>query len=241
MTTSRLARLCFDANEPSRLAEFWASALGWELTEEVAVRATDGTRFGLVCRPVAEPKAAKNPIHLDLVAESPEHQRGIVDRMIGLGAAAVDVGQGPDAEHVVLADPEGNELCVVLRGEFLADTGFVGAVVFEPANPVTGYFWGRAIGWPVVYDHDGDVAIRAPDGAGPFITFGPPAAGPRNPSRLHLELAADDLPSEVDRLAALGARRIEGDVVLADPDGNQFRVLGPGTAATTSASNGSST
>ena len=120
--------------------------------------------------------------------------------------------------------------------EFLADTDFIGAVVFEPAHPATGHFWGRAIGWPVVYDQDGDVAIRAPDGRGPFITFGPPGVAKSGKNRLHLDLAPhanDDQATEVDRLIALGASRIDigqGDVpwvVLADPDGNEFCVLSP--------------
>ena len=238
--TTRLANLCFDANNPVRLARFWASALGWEIYDEthdeVGVLPSDGTRFILVFLPVPEPKTTKNPIHLDLVSESAEHQREIVDRLIELGAERVDVGQGSDADYVVLADPEGNEFCVVLRGEFLADTGFMGAVVFEPAHPATGHFWGEAIGWPVVYDQDGDVAIRAPDGRGPFITFGPPGVAKSGKNRLHLDLAPqadDDHAAEVDRLIALGARRIDigqGDVpwvVLADPDGNEFCVLTP--------------
>jgi predicted enzyme related to lactoylglutathione lyase len=234
--TTRLVDLCFDANDPARLARFWASALGWkvsdETNDEIAVLPTDRTPFDLVFLPVPEAKTTKNPIHLDLVSESVEHQRQIVDRSLELGARHVDIGQGLDADHVVLADPEGNEFCVVLRGQFLADTDFIGAVVFEPANPATGHFWGRAIGWPVVYDEDGDVAIRAPDGRGPFITFGPPAATTGGKSRLHLDLlpADDDQATEVDRVIALGASRIDirGDVpwvVLADPDGNEFRVL----------------
>jgi catechol 2,3-dioxygenase-like lactoylglutathione lyase family enzyme len=235
--TTRLASLCFDANDPARLAGFWASALGWEISDdaedEIRLLPTDGTRFDLVFLPVPEPKTAKNPIHLDLVSESVEHQREIVGRSIELGARHVDIGQGSDADHVVLADPEGNELCIVVRGEFLADTDFIGAVVFEPANPATGHFWGKAIGWPVVYDQDGDVAIRAPDGRGPFITFGPSAATMGGRNRLHLHLAPDaddDRATEVDRLIALGASRIDvrGDVpwvVFADPDGNEFRLL----------------
>jgi predicted enzyme related to lactoylglutathione lyase len=240
--TRRLVNLCFDANDPVRLARFWASALGWEIDDEthdeIGVLPTDGTRFILVFRPVPGPKTAKNPIHLDLVSESVEHQRAVVERLIELGAAHVDVGQGADADadHVVLADPEGNEFCIVLRGDFLADTDFIGAVVFEPANPATGHLWGKAIGWPVVYDQDGDVAIRAPDGRGPFITFGPPGVAKRGKNRLHLDLAPsadDDRASEVDRLISLGARRIDigqGDVastVLADPDGNEFCLLSP--------------
>ena len=213
--------------------------MGWEIYDEthdeIGVLPTDGTRFILVFLPVPEPKTTKNPIHLDLVSESVEHQREIVDRLIALGASRIDIGQG-DVPWVVLADPEGNEFCVVLRGEFLADTDFIGAVVFEPANPATGYFWGEAIGWPVVYDQDGDVAIRAPDGRGPFITFGPPGVARSGKNRLHLGLAPhadDDQATEVDRLIALGARRIDigqGDVpwvMLADPNGNEFCVFSP--------------
>lgn len=238
--TTRLVHLCSDANEPVRLARFWAGALGWEIgdetQDEVVVRPTDGTPFILIFLPVAEPKTAKNPIHLDLVSESVEHQGEVVDRLIELGAHHVDIGQPPDADHVVLGDPEGNEFCIVLRGEFLADTGFLGAVVFEPAHPRTGYFWGDATGWPVVYDEDGDVALRAPDGQGPFLTFGPPGVAKRAKNRLHLDVAphpSDDQGAEVDRLISLGARRVDigqGDVpwvVLADPNGNEFCVLTP--------------
>jgi predicted enzyme related to lactoylglutathione lyase len=238
--TTRLTNLCFDANDPDRLARFWASALAWDLDDEtddeIHVLPTDGTRFILDFFPVPEPKTAKNPIHLDLVSESVQHQREVVDRLLALGAQHVDIGQEPDADHVVLADPEGNEFCVVLRGEFLADTGFLGAVVFEPAHPATGHFWGHASGWPIVYDQDGDVAIRAPDGHGPFLTFGPPGTAKSGKNRLHFDVApyaGDDQATEVDRLLALGARRVDigqGDVawvVLADPDGNEFCVLPP--------------
>jgi hypothetical protein len=237
---TRLSNLCFDASDPVLLARFWARALGWEIYDEthdeIGVLPTDGTRFILVFLPVSEPKIAKNPIHLDLVSESVDHQQEIVDRLIALGARHVDIGQGSDADQVVLADPEGNEFCIVVRGEFLADTDFIGAVVFEPAHPTTGYFWGEAIGWPVVYDQDGDVAIRAPDGRGPFITFGPPGTAKSGKNRLHFDLALDtdgDQATEVDRLIALGASRIDigqGDVpwvVLADPDGNELCVLRP--------------
>jgi predicted enzyme related to lactoylglutathione lyase len=237
---TRLANLCFDANDPARLARFWASALDWEASDHtddvIEVLPTDDTRLTLDFALVPEPKTSKNPIHLDLVSESIEHQREIVDRYLQLGARHVDIGQGSDADHVVLGDPEGNEFCIVVRGEFLADTDFIGAVVFEPANPATGHFWGEAIGWPVVYDQDGDVAIRAPDGRGPFITFGPPEVAKSGKNRLHLDLAPhadEDQATEVDRLIALGASRIDigqGDVpwvVLADPDGNEFCVLSP--------------
>ena len=229
MANCRLAALGFDANDPAGLARFWASVLHWDIGGAGEVVPTDDTRFLLRFTATSEPKCAKNVIHLDLVSESVGHQETTVDRLRTLGAEPVDIGQPADADHVVLADPEGNEFCVVLRSEFLADARFLGAVVFEPANPATGYFWGKAIGWPVVYDRDGDVAIRAPDGSGPFIAFGPPRAVAPGSSRLRLALAPrdGDVVTEVDRLVALGARRIDRDfpgVVLADPDGNEFSV-----------------
>ncbi len=137
-----------------------------------------------------------------------------------------------------MADPEGNEFCVVVRGEFLATTGLLGAIVFEPASyPAVGRFWSEATGWPVVYDQDGDVAIRDPSGTGPFLTFGPPATEAKSAkNRLHLDIApplGSDRDAEVERLTALGAHRIDigqGDVpwvVMVDPDGNEFCVLTP--------------
>lgn len=88
--------------------------------------------------------------------------------------------------------------------------------------------------WPLVWDQDGEAAIRAPDGAGPFITWGPSAAAATVRSRLHLDIApvgSDDRKTEVDRLVALGATRTDGDergigsVRMTDPEGNQFCVL----------------
>ena len=241
MLSTRLVSLCFDASDPSLLAQFWAAALGCDIAEQtddvITLAATDGTPFLLdFCR-VPEPKTGKNRLHLDLVAESPEDQSAMVDRLVALGARPVDIGQPSDADHVVLADPEGNELCVVLRGEFLATTGLLGAVVFEPAAPVVGRFWSEATGWPIVYDQDGDTAIRAPDGRGPYVTFGPPTgAAKTGKNRLHLDVAppaGGDQAAEVERLVALGARRVDigqGNVpwvVLADPEGNELCVLTP--------------
>ena len=239
--SSRLVGLCLDANEPLRLARFWAAALLWEISdetdEEIGLVPTDGTPFLFSFRPVGEPKAGKSRLHLDLVSESPDHQSEMVDRLVALGAQHVDIGQSSDDDHVVLADPEGNEFCGVLRGDFLATTGLLGAIVFEPADPVVGRFWSEAAGWPMVYEQDGDTAIRAPDGRGPFVTFGPPT-GPvkTGKNRLHFDIAppADgDQAAEVERLIELGARRIDiGQgavpwVVMADPEGNELCVLTP--------------
>ena len=113
----QLIALCFDANDPLRLARFWAEALRWEVADDtgdvIDLVPTDGTRFWIGFVPVAEPKAAKNPIHLDLTTASLADQTESAARMVALGGRHIDIGQGPDDEHVVLADPEGNEFCIV--------------------------------------------------------------------------------------------------------------------------------
>jgi hypothetical protein len=111
--TSRLVALCLDANDPLRLARFWAEALHWETDDEtrdeIGLVPTDDTRFRIRFLPVPEKKVGKNPIHLDLTTTSVDDQKDTVARLVGLGARHIDVGQGPDESHVVLADPEGNE------------------------------------------------------------------------------------------------------------------------------------
>jgi catechol 2,3-dioxygenase-like lactoylglutathione lyase family enzyme len=239
--STRVTTLCFDANDPLLVARFWAAALGWEVDDEtdqeIGLVPTDGTRLRLLFLPVPEPKGGKNRLHLDLVSETPDHRSEMVDRLIAHGASRIDIGQG-EVAWTVMADPEGNEFCVVLRGEFLATTGLIGAIVFEPADyPAVGRFWSEATGWPVVYDQDGDIAIRDQSGRGPFITFGPPVREAKtSKNRLHLDVAPPldgDQEAEVERLTAFGARRIDigqGDVswvVMADPEGNEFCVLTP--------------
>jgi predicted enzyme related to lactoylglutathione lyase len=239
--TSQLVALCIDANDPLRLARFWAAALGWEIDEttddEIELAPTDGTRFRVVFEPVAEQKVGQNRIHLDLTSTSIDDQQETVARLVGLGGRHIDIGQGPDDGHVVLADPEGNELCIIEPGNnFLAGTGRLGAINCDGTRRV-GYFWSAVLGWPLVWDQDEETAIRAPDGAGPLITWsGPPLTPKFGKNRFHLDIAppADvDQHAEVDRLVALGATRIDigqGDVswvVMADPDDNEFCVLTP--------------
>ena len=131
---------------------------------------------GSCSQPVPEPKAGKNRIHLDLTTTSIDDQKETVARLVELGARHIDVGQGPDDAHVVLADPEGNEFCIIEPdNSFLAGCGRLGSITCD-GTPEVGYFWSEALGWPLVWDQDEETAIRAPDGTGPFITWGPPLA-----------------------------------------------------------------
>ncbi len=236
--TATLVALCFDANDPVTLARFWAGVLGWEMSEDAgsgpALLPRDDTGFRLRFLPTEQPKTGPNQMHLDLTSSSPEDQHTTVARSLALGARHIDVGQRPEEGHVVLADPEGNEFCVIEPGNsFLADCGFVGALACDGSQEV-GYFWSEALGWPLVWDQDQETAIRSPFG-GPKVTWGGPPVAPRaGRNRLHFDLAPAvgvDREAEVDRLVALGATRLEssqgpaGRTAMADPDGNEFCLL----------------
>src|SRR4051794_20358551 len=107
--TVRLVALCFDANDPAGLARFWSGVLGWEPTADpragVTLLPRDDTGFRIRFVPTQEPKSGQNHMHFDLTSTSLEEQQQIVARALGLGARHVDVGQGPEVGHVVLADP----------------------------------------------------------------------------------------------------------------------------------------
>jgi predicted enzyme related to lactoylglutathione lyase len=136
----------------------------------------------------------------------------------------------------VLADPEGNEFCVIEPGnKYLAGCGFLAEVTCDGSREV-GYFWSEALGWPLVWDQGLQTAIRSPRG-GPKISWDGERLMPKTgKERLHFDLAPDghdDQQREVDRLVSLGATRAgtgQGEVswvVMADPDGNKFCVLDP--------------
>jgi hypothetical protein len=236
--TSLPVALCFDANDPLRLVRFWADALRREIyhePDEIGLVPTDDTRFRILFLPVPQKKVGKNRIHLDLTTTSIDDQAETVASLIELGARHVDIGQRPGEGHVVLADPEGNEFCVIEPdNSLLADCGRLGSITCDGSREV-GCFWSDALGWPLVWDQDEETAIRAPDGTGPFITWGPPVLPKTAKNRLHLDIVPDhgDQRAEVDRLVSLGATRIDigqGDVdrvFMADPDGNEFCVLRP--------------
>ncbi len=155
--TSQLIALCIDANDPIGLARFWSGVLGWELVgdrEVVSLLPSDDTGFQIHFLPTPELKKAQNQMHFDLTSTSLDDQRETVARSLRFGARHLDIGQRPEEGHVVLADPEGNEFCVIgPDNDFLAECGFIGALACEGSQDV-GYFWSEALGWPLVWDQD---------------------------------------------------------------------------------------
>ena len=106
-------QVVIDCADPVALARWWSDALGWRYwvqdTDEVEIRPTEDRLPGLIFGTVPEVKTIKNRLHLDF---RPDDRDAEVDRLLGLGASRVDVGQS-DVPWVVLADPEGNEFCVL--------------------------------------------------------------------------------------------------------------------------------
>lgn len=230
---AQLVGLAFGANDPARLARFWAGVLDRRTTEDFSLLAPDGPGFEIRFVPTDAPKVGPNQIHFDLTSTSLDDQQQTVSRALDLGGRHLDIGQRPEEGHVVLADPEGNEFCVIEPDNaFLAGTAVIGALSSDGSREV-GHFWSRALEWPLVWDQDEETAIQSPIG-GMKITWGGPPLNPRNGrNRLRLELApadGDDHDAEVARLVELGATRIgpgtdRGSVELADPDGNELSVL----------------
>jgi predicted enzyme related to lactoylglutathione lyase len=233
---TRWCDVVVDAVDPAALARFWSALLERPITgesaDEVDVALADGME--LVFGTVPEPKSVKDRVHLDLASSSPEDQAAIVARAVDLGAKTVDIGQG-DVPWVVLADPEGNEFCVLEQRDEYAHTGPVAAVVVDSSDPpAQAAFWAGVVGLPVTRE-GADFASLARE-AGPSLEFVRVNEPKVVKNRIHLDVAppADgDLLIEVARLEAWGAVRADVGqidvpwVVLADREGNEFCVLTP--------------
>jgi hypothetical protein len=242
----RPAHVNIKAIDAVAVGEFWARALGWTAYPgSQGVTTYVGPAGGLVWPdplvlgvdvvPVPEAKTpVKNRMHLDLATTSPEHQAELVRRLLDLGATTADVGQR-DVPWAVLADPEGNEFCVLEPREVYRDTGPIAAVVADCADPrEMARFWGGAIDW-TLHTVTGDFAtLRSAKGTGPHLEFLRTPERKTAPDRVHLDLLpypADDRTTEVARLRTLGATDLDlgqGDVpwtCLTDPDGHEFCVL----------------
>ena len=122
-----------DCHDIAAQARWWAEALGWKLAyeddDEVVivpsyvsdelVQSTPWERIppGLVFVPVPERKSVKNRLHIDLAPHTSDDRDAEIDRLLAAGASRVHVGQQSDATWTVLADPEGNEFCVLSSRE----------------------------------------------------------------------------------------------------------------------------
>ena len=120
-STSRLSakrrhHIVVDTHDLPGLARFWTQALGWkvlsERDREIVIGPAENAPVGICFMPVTDPKTVKNRVHLDLTSSAADRDQEI-GRLITLGARRVDIGQTGTESWTVLADPEGNEFCVV--------------------------------------------------------------------------------------------------------------------------------
>ncbi|MBW6434889.1 VOC family protein [Actinoplanes hulinensis] len=243
---TRLVQINMKAYDDAGLGAFWAEALGWAVSSEgpgVTNLEPEGFVYpdpvavciDLVVSP--EPKTVKNRVHLDLATTSKEHQAELVARLTGLGATPVDLGQG-DVPWKVMADPEGNEFCVLDWHDPGSDTGPISTVVVDCADPrAMARFWGAAMDWTVLRVSDHNAVLRSAAGVGPYLQFLRTPDVKTGWNRVHLDVRpypGDDPGAEAARLRALGATTVDlgnGDIswtVLADPEGNEFCLLSPG-------------
>jgi predicted enzyme related to lactoylglutathione lyase len=112
----RLHHIVVDAHDLPALARFWTQALGWrvlsERDQEIVIGPDVTAPVGICFMPVTDAKTVKNRVHLDLTTSAADRDAEI-ERLLALGARRVDIGQTGQESWTVLADPEGNEFCVV--------------------------------------------------------------------------------------------------------------------------------
>jgi predicted enzyme related to lactoylglutathione lyase len=243
---TRLVHLVADASDPARLARFWSGLLGWEVADEIPDEVDvwpagytypDPVAVPLIFVPVTDQKTGKNRVHLDLASSSAAHQAELVSRARDLGGGPVDIGQG-DVPWAVMADPEGNEFCVLEPRDIYRDTGPVAAILTDCHDPAAlARFWAAAAGWEITRTEDEISGLRSPGGTGPYLEFLRVSGRKTVKNRVHPDVApyrGDDPAAEVARLRDRGAAPAHVGqgagvswTVLADPEGNEFCVLSP--------------
>lgn len=120
--------LVVECSNVDRLASWWAEVLGWrrltlggagaviapaDVADRLESISPDDRGPGIIFIPASGPKKVKSRLHIDLAPRCESSQHGEIERLLQLGATAVDIGQDPDVPWRVLADPEGNEFCVL--------------------------------------------------------------------------------------------------------------------------------
>lgn len=228
----RLDAVTFAVTDADAVAAFWARLLDRRIVAEPGGASVPGdeVQVGLRFVTSAGEQVGRPRLHLHLTSGSPEQQRRTVDTALRLGGRHLDVGQGPGDAHVVLADPGGNELCVIEPGNgYLAGTGLLGEVTCAGTRTV-GLFWRDALGWPLVWDENEQTAVQSPLGGTKISwdSWDRPSVQPgTGRNRQRFDLVTADPTGEADRLVSLGATRLADrpdGIELADPDGNDFRL-----------------
>jgi hypothetical protein len=236
----KLCDVVVNSVDPELLGRFWSELIEQPVADivgsQVALKMCD--HVGLVFVPTDHAKLGKNRLHLDLASTSVEHQAAVVERACSLGAQQVDIGQG-SVPWVVLADPEGNEFCVLEPRDEYMTTGPVAAVVVDAADPFAlARFWSDVTGLPITRAHPEYASLARERGF--WLEFVRVVEPKSTKNRLHVHLIMNpstDLLEDVNHLVEIqGATRAGTDecrlqvrhsVRLADPERNHFCVVAP--------------
>ncbi|MBB5832432.1 VOC family protein [Brachybacterium aquaticum] len=234
-----LENLVLDAADPLRVGRFWAAALGARpLTVtpelyEARLELGDGCSLDLCIPQVPEVTTSPLRLHMDLLGGP--RQQEIAERLRGLGAADLDIGQ-QDVAWIVLGDPEQLPFCVMEERSAYTGTGPIAALPLDSADvDRDAAFWARLTGWT---DAPGVAprTLRHPSGHGPLLELCPEPA-PKQPgekNRVHLDVrleAGEDPDAAAALVAELGGRELAHDWgalpwrVYQDPSGNEFCIL----------------
>ena len=236
----RLENIVMQARDPRRTGAFWSAALGLDDGDpahdgdyEGRLTVPGGPWVDICIEPVDHPPQPGWRLHLDLLGG--ERQQQVVERLLGLGATHLDVGQG-DVPWVVLADPDGNPFCVMEERAAYRDTGPIAALPLDSADPERdARFWAAMTGW-VPAEGIGPVTLRHPSLRGPLLELCPEPEPKQRQNRTHLDVrpeAGDPGQAEMVELAlSMGAARSTQEwaqghpwVVMHDPSGNEFCIL----------------
>jgi catechol 2,3-dioxygenase-like lactoylglutathione lyase family enzyme len=241
---TRLHSVVIDCLDHRAQARWWAETLGWQVVHDDATECAlapvgrpETDDLSLVFVPVPEPKDGKNRVHLDLNSPSTAAQHETVERLLARGASHADIGQS-EVSWIVMADPEGNEFCVLPPEQRFDQPGTLEAIVVDAAAPGRlAWFWAEATGWRTSVSSHLVATLRHPDDVPPALELVSVLEPTPGKNRVHLDIApavGDDHRDEVERLRELGAEHADvgqGDdvtwVVLADPEANEFCVLSP--------------
>jgi hypothetical protein len=183
-----------------------------ENQDEIGLVPTDGTRFRILFLPVADEKAGTNRLHLDLTTTSIDDQNETVARLVEIGARHIDIGQSPDEGHVVLADPEGNEFCIIEPDNLTRMAIGLGSGP-RNRNPRAGrHRSAHHLGWSPGCPEDREEP-----------------ASPRHCTARPRRSASRSRPPDLPRATRVDIGQGAVDwLVMVDPDGNEFCVLSPG-------------
>lgn len=239
----RLENIVLQARDPLTTGRFWSAALGLVDHAEPSADGyegrlewADGLWLDVCIERVDQPPPPGWRLHLDLLGGVA--QDAVVERLVGLGARTLDIGQR-GVPWVVLADPDGNPFCVMEERDVYSGTGPIAALPMDSAAPERdAAFYAELTGW-VPAPGAGLMTLRHPSRTGPLLEFSPEQEPKVGQNRTHLDVRPEpggpgqaELVRTALRLGASQAQEswAQGHpwVVLRDPSGNEFCVLADG-------------